>query len=80
MKRSKTDMDDLNDPIEERTIRYTLEHDGKLYVIENVPARVNIRTGEQFFAPDTVRRIQTLIKGAGKPVRQMETPVYDFVA
>jgi hypothetical protein len=71
---------DYDDPIAERPVTYTLEYEGKLYMIENVPARVNLRTGEQLFAPDTVRRIQTLIKGAGTPLRQMETPVYDFVA
>jgi len=32
---------------------YVLLKDGKLYVIENVPARVNQETGEQFFSPQT---------------------------
>ena len=33
----------------EQRVTYTLLKDGKLYVIENVPARVNLETGEQFF-------------------------------
>ena len=33
----------------ERTVTYTSEVNGKLFVIENVPARVDVETGEQFF-------------------------------
>jgi hypothetical protein len=61
-------------------VTYTLEVGGRLYVIEHVPARVNVETGEQFFAPDTVERVQKIIWGGQRPSRMMETPVYDFAA
>jgi hypothetical protein len=32
----------------ERRVTYTLEHEGKFYIVENVPARVNQETGDQF--------------------------------
>lgn len=51
----------------ERRVSYTLEHDGKFYVVENVPARVDEETGEQFFAPSTVERLQQVIHGNQKP-------------
>ena len=35
-----------------------IRHKGKFYIVENVPARVNEETGEQFFFPDTVERLQ----------------------
>ena len=38
----------MNDP----QVTYTLEKDGKFYIIENVPARVCAETGEEFFAPE----------------------------
>ena len=38
----------------EKMMTYTLEVNGRLFVIENVPARVNEETGEQFFSPQTV--------------------------
>jgi len=38
----------------ERLVTYTLEFEGKFYIVENVPARVNEETGEQFFSPSTV--------------------------
>ena len=41
-------------PLAEQNITYVLETDGKLVVIENVPARVSEETGEQFFSPETV--------------------------
>jgi hypothetical protein len=62
----------------ERRVSYTLEHDGKFYVVENVPARVDEETGEQFFAPSTVERLQEMIHGTQKPDRVIETPVYDY--
>jgi len=64
----------------EKTVTYTLEVDGKLFVIENVPARVNEETGEQFFSPQTVDRLQEIIHGRERPVRIIETPVFDYAA
>ena len=60
-------------------VKYTLEHNGKLYVIEHVPARVCKETGEEFFAPETVEHIHKLIKGKRKPDRIIETPVFEYV-
>jgi YgiT-type zinc finger domain-containing protein len=59
-------------------VTYTLEHGGKFFVIEHVPARVCRETGEQYFAPETVEHIQALIKGKRKPDRMIETPVYEY--
>ena len=59
-------------------VTYTLEHGGRFCIIEHVPARVCKETGEQFFAPETVERIQALIKGKRKPDRVVETPVFEY--
>lgn len=64
----------------EQNVTYTLEVEGRLYVVENVPARVNVETGEQYFSPETVERLQGIIRGQGKPVRVMKTPVFDYAA
>jgi YgiT-type zinc finger domain-containing protein len=64
----------------EKAVTYTLEVDGKLFVIENVPARVNEETGEQLFSPQTVERLQEIIHGSERPVRVVETPVFDYAA
>ena len=57
---------------------YTVEVNGQLTVIENVPARVCLETGEQLFSAETVERIQQLIFSNQKPTRMMEVPVFEF--
>ncbi len=68
----------MRETLVETEVTYTLELGGKFYIIEHVPARVCQETGEQFFAPETVERIQALIKGRQKPARVVETPVYEY--
>lgn len=59
-------------------VTYTLEMDDKFIIIENVPARVSEETGEQFFSPETVERLQQTVWGQEMPKRMIETPVYEF--
>ena len=59
-------------------VTYTLLKDGQFYIIENVPARVDLETGEQYFAPQTVEQLQQIIRQHPKPSRVMQTPVYNF--
>ncbi len=40
----------------EQRVTYTLEMKGKFYIVENVPARVDEETSEQFFSPSMVER------------------------
>lgn len=53
----------MNETIVETQVTYTIEHQGKFYIIEHVPARVCQETGEQYFAPETVEHIHDLING-----------------
>jgi len=62
----------------ETKVTYTLEYDGKFFLIEHVPARVCRETGEQYFAPETVEHIQAVIKSRKKPTKIVETPVYEY--
>ncbi len=62
----------------ERLVTYTLEFEGKFYIVENVPARVNEETGEQFFSPSTVEYLHKTIPGHAKPRRVMETPIFEY--
>ena len=59
-------------------VTYTIDIDGKLLVIEQVPARVCRETGEQLFSAETVERIQQFIFNKEKPTRVMEVPVFEF--
>jgi hypothetical protein len=60
------------DAMEEKLVTYTLERDGKVFVVEE--------TGETFFSPATVDRLQAIIAGKSAPVRRIEAPVYEFAA
>jgi hypothetical protein len=68
------------EPLVDQVVTYTLELDGRLIMVERVPARVNIETGEQFFSPETVERLHQLLQHQPKPVRVVEIPVFDFAA
>lgn len=61
-------------------VTYTLETDGKFFIIENVPARVSEETGEEFFPPETVEQLQETIWEHKEPKKTIETPVYEFAA
>ncbi|NUM52704.1 MAG: hypothetical protein HUU46_03580 [Candidatus Hydrogenedentes bacterium] len=61
-----------------RSVTYTLHHRGCFYIVENVPARVDVETGEEYFAPETVERLQEAILSGMPPHHTVETPVYQF--
>ncbi|MCI0440861.1 MAG: hypothetical protein L0177_17275 [Chloroflexi bacterium] len=62
----------------EQTVTYGVEVDGRFILIENVPARVNVETGERLFALETVERLQKIAWGRQEPSRVVETPVFQF--
>ena len=64
----------------DKYVTYTLELNGKFFLIENVPARVNEETGEQFFSPATVELLQEIILDGRKPERVIEIPVYSYAS
>ena len=63
----------------DKKVTYYVEFNGRLFVIENVPARVNLETGENHFSPETVERLQRIVHEQRSPVRSIQTPVYEFV-
>jgi YgiT-type zinc finger domain-containing protein len=62
----------------ERRVTYALELDGNFYIVENVPARVDEETGEQYFSPKTLERLQQIILAPTEPSKMVETPVYEY--
>ncbi len=71
---NKVDWDEI---LIDQKVTYTLEMNGKFFLIENVPARVNVETGEQFFSPRTVDRLQQIVWNQQQPVRTVTLPVYE---
>lgn len=66
-----------NEILIEQKVTYTLEMNGKFFLIENVPARVNVETGEQYFSPKTVDCLQQVV-WKRQPTRTVTLPVYEF--
>ena len=69
-----------NQTLVEQRVRYSIEVDGRFVIIENVPARVNVETGERYFSPETVERLHQAVWEQYRPVRTIETPVYEYAA
>jgi hypothetical protein len=59
-------------------VTYTLQLEGKFYLIENVPARVNEETGGRHFDSDVVAKLQQIIRSGTVPDRVIETAVYSY--
>jgi YgiT-type zinc finger domain-containing protein len=62
----------------EQEVSYAIEVDGRFIIVENVPARVCVETGERLFSPETVERLQHTVWERQKPRRVIETPVFEF--
>ncbi len=62
----------------ERNVNYVVDIKGKFMIIENVPARVCLETGERLFSPETVEYLQKTVWEQRKPKRVIETPVFEF--
>jgi YgiT-type zinc finger domain-containing protein len=69
---------DWQETLVEQQVTYTLMMENKFFIVENVPARVCLETGERFFSPETVERLQQTIWQQKQPRRILETPVFDF--
>jgi hypothetical protein len=63
---------------QEREVTYLAEVDGRILMIEGVPARVSPSTGERLYAPETVERIHAIIRGEVLPIRTVTASVYAF--
>lgn len=68
----------LEESFVEEKVVYTLQVNGRFVIVEQVPARVSLRTGERFFSPETVERLQQIVWGQRAPNRVVQTPVYEF--
>ena len=67
-----------NETLVDKKVSYHIEVNGRFFVIENVPARVNVETGENHFSPETVECLQKIVRERRSPVRTIWTPVYEF--
>lgn len=61
---------------EERKIVHTVRHQGRVIVIDHVPVEVCSVCRDVLLKPETVRRIETLLRTAARPVSTV--PLYEY--
>ena len=69
-----------NETFVEQEVTYVIEMNGTIIIVEHVPARINVETGERLFAPDIVERLQQIIRSRQTPTKVIEMPVFEFTA
>ena len=52
--------------------------DGKYVLVDQIPARVCDRCGEETFSPETTERVRLLVHGNAKPTKSIALKVFDF--
>ena len=62
--------------MEEKSITVDLRIGDKLYVVEEVPAKVCNHCGEKVFIPAVKRKLQNLVKRQRKASRTVRVPVF----
>lgn len=67
---------DCTGEYEERVIIHTVRYRGRPIVIDHGPAQVCGVCGDVLLAPDTIRRIELLLKMSTQPAST--APVYEF--
>lgn len=68
------------DTAEERVIRYPQEYQGRIYIIDHVPAEVCNQCGEILLRPEVAKKIERLVRGNFAAPRTEAVPVYDLAA
>lgn len=61
---------------EDRFIVHTVRHQGKIMVIDQVPAEVCSICGDVLLAPNTVRQIEALLRTTNHP--KATVPLYEY--
>lgn len=61
---------------EERDVTHTVRHQGEVIVIDHVPAEVCSICGDVLLRPETVRRIETLLREKREPAARV--PLYEY--
>ena len=69
----------LQEMLVEKNVTYIFNLSGQIVLIENVPARVNEETGEEFFSPSTMEQLQKTILETETPDHFVQDPVYNYL-
>lgn len=72
----KCSMEGCAGEYEERQVVHTVNYHGQVPVIDHVPAEVCTVCGDALLKPETVRRIESMLRIATRPGRTV--PLYEY--
>ncbi|MBI4319761.1 MAG: type II toxin-antitoxin system MqsA family antitoxin [Chloroflexi bacterium] len=64
--------------LKDTTITRPQEYEGKIIILENLPAEVCAQCGEVFLHPDVLERVQAIVWSKVTPKRMTSVPVFDL--
>lgn len=64
--------------LEEQTITYPTEYEGRVLIVRNVPALVCKQCGEQLFRPEVTEKLQQIVWGKAPHQTTVQVDSYDF--
>jgi YgiT-type zinc finger domain-containing protein len=64
--------------IREKLVKETFEVEGKMVMIEGIPAQVCQRCGEVTFSSEVAENIRLIIKGNKQPTKSIQVDVFAF--
>lgn len=67
-----------NNKYQNKLVQQTFNLEGRLVLVENIPAKVCTRCGEPTFSRETAEHTRLIVNGNSKPIRNITTEVYEF--
>ena len=64
--------------LQAKTVTHPQEYEGRIIILENVPAEVCRQCGEVLIRPDVPEKMQQVVWSETAPRRTVHIPVYDL--
>lgn len=64
--------------LEKKTVTHPQSYQGKIYILENIPAEICSQCGEVLLQPEVLEKVQQLIWSGAAPRYTAKVPVYDL--
>ena len=62
----------------EKFVSEVFQIDGKPVLVENIPAQVCARCGEEIFSRETVEKVRRIVHEKKKPIRSVQMDVFAY--
>ncbi|MEI7848748.1 MAG: YgiT-type zinc finger protein [Chloroflexota bacterium] len=68
-----------SDRAREELVNDVFQIDGKPVLVENIPAQVCERCGEEIFSKETTEKVRLLLHSKAKPVKSVKMDVFAYI-